>query len=249
MHEKDVELPDGSSVKLLYSIDYRTARDKGLSLAWLQLRRFPFAKDYPHKESAYSSAVEKLADDFAEQLLARTDFQPDVVLLPPSESRLFAPYVEALKKLRPELEVCDLFAKGPGYSAGAGGQPFTKVVEQITLSQEPPETVRNAKRLLIPDDVYNTGNTTGAMLYHIKPHLQADAVVTIACPLLVEREEKSPDFDWQEAMKRIADADETTERVRIGVKEDIGDDLMTDGMRVKKSETDRSQPDTGAAGG
>jgi len=206
MHELDCTLPGDHEAKLLYLMDYPTARDKNLSIAWLQQRKF--AND--NKKKAYQQDLYKIVKAFVERLVARPEFPPDVVLVPPSGSRLFDPYLNKLREVSPDLVVVDgLFAKAEGYAAGVDGQKFDDVLAAITLTAELPQSVAGAGHVLILDDIYNTGNTAGAMITRVRPSMAAQPQVVVACVLSVPLE---PKVDWEALMREMESApDEGTE--------------------------------------
>ena len=82
--------------------------------------------------------------------------------------------------------VYGLFADAMGSDAEKNDQPFEEVAERVVLTLDPPpRQVHGAARVLILVDLYQTGNTAGAMLRRVRPYLAADPKVVVACPLYV----------------------------------------------------------------
>ena len=204
MHEKDIVLPGDQPAKLLYLMDYPTARDGMLSIAWLQQRKF----GNQQRKQAYDADLGKMTAAFVERLIARPEFPPDVVLVPASGSRLYDPFLTRLREARPELLVVDgLFAKEPGFEAGIDGQPFDEVLQNLTLIQdELPQSLIEATRILIIDDIFNTGNTAWAMIARVRPSMPAQPQVIVAFPLYVPLEPKEQAVDWEAAMQEVLNA-------------------------------------------
>jgi hypoxanthine phosphoribosyltransferase len=185
--ELDIELPGGQPAKLIYLMDYPKARDGMFSIAWLQQRKIGIQS----RKAAYDADLPKMTKALVEGLVAREDFPPDVVLLPASGTRLFAPYLDKLREMKPELVVVDgLFQKAAGFEAGKNGQTFDDVVAGIVLTGAVPKPVADATRVLILDDIFNSGNTAGAMIARVRPSMAGQPQVAIACPLYVPLEKK-----------------------------------------------------------
>jgi hypoxanthine phosphoribosyltransferase len=199
MHKLDLTLPSDHDAKLLYLMDYPKARDELLSIAWLQQGK----QGNNNKKNTYQRDLPKIVERFVEDLVGRPEFPPDVVLVPASGSRLFDPYLNRLREVRPDLVVVDnLFAKSEGYKAGVESQKFEVVLAAITLTADPPSSVSGAGRILILDDIYNTGNTAGAMITRIQPFMAVLPKVIVACALYVPFEPKT---DWEAVMKEMGD--------------------------------------------
>jgi hypothetical protein len=203
LNEIDLVLPGEHAAKLLYAVDYPAAVAGGAAVAWLQQRKL--AGEW--KKKAYQDSLETYVKVFANGLAARPECAADVVLMPASASRLFDPYLTALRELKPELVVVDgLFGKAPGFEAGVNGQTYEQVLAGTILNTAVPPAVSAATHVLIIDDIYNTGNTAGAMITRVRASMAAQPQVTIACVLYVPLEEKNDEFDWQETFtKAIAE--------------------------------------------
>ncbi len=198
MHELSCTLPGGHEAKILYLMDYPTAREEQRSIAWLQQRKL--AND--NKKEAYHRDLDNIVSAFVEGVAARPQFPPDVILVPPSGSRLFDPYLKGLRLKSPDLVVVDgLFAKAEGYAAGVNRQKFDDVLAAYTLTGEPPQSIAAANRVLILDDIFNTGNTAGAMISRLQTHMATQPQWIVACVLYVPLEPTQP--DWAALMREM----------------------------------------------
>ncbi len=158
---------------------------KGTPLWWLQLKKMGFQPN--SFAEAYTRDLPKLAKQFAEQLLADANIAPGLVVVPASASRQFQPYLDALVEARADLPVLDgAFTKPEGFQAGDKGRTYDQVLESTELnSTKMPEGAADVTRIWIIDDIYNTGNTVGAMATRLKEHIPSLVEIVVVCPLYV----------------------------------------------------------------
>lgn len=136
---------------------------------------------------AYVRDISKKTKLFADILLNDSKIAATLVIVPASASRQFQPYLEALTTAKPDLLVIDgAFTKPNGFAAGDTGRTYEQVLANTTLdTTKLPAIVTTASRIWIIDDIYNTGNTVGAMVTRLRPHLLANVELIVACPLYV----------------------------------------------------------------
>jgi hypothetical protein len=158
---------------------------KSTSLWWLQLKKMGI-RPGAHAE-AYARDLPKLAEEFSGQLLSEAALAPGLVVVPASASRQFQPYLDALVQTKAGLQVLDgAFAKPAGFQAGDNGRTYEQVLEKTAFDgTKLPAGVDTITRIWIIDDIYNTGNTVGAMATRLKPTMPALQEIVIVCPLYV----------------------------------------------------------------
>jgi len=142
---------------------------------------------------AYTKDVPKLAKEFASQLLAEEGLIPGLVVVPASASKQYKPYLDALLEAKADLPVLNgAFAKPDGFQAGDTGRTYEQVLAATEFDAgKLPDGVAALTRVWIIDDIYNTGNTAGAMATRLKEHLPALEQIVVACPLYVPLEKKT----------------------------------------------------------
>jgi predicted amidophosphoribosyltransferase len=183
MQKEKVNAPGGHEVTLAYFTKPPHARE--MSLWWLQLKKMGMKPN--HVAEAYAKDLPKLAKQFAEQLLADADIAPGLVVVPASAPRQFKPYLDALLGAKADLPVLNgAFTKPEGFQAGDKGRTYEQVLLSTALdAAKLPEGAAAVTRIWIIDDIYNTGNTVGAMTTRLKEHLLALDEIVVVCPLYV----------------------------------------------------------------
>ena len=107
--------------------------------------------------------------------------------MPASASRQFEPYLDALVEANADISVLDgAFTKPQGFRAGDEGRSYEQVLESTVLdAAKLPEGAATVTSMWIIDDIYNTGNTVGAMTTRLKEHVLALEELVVVCPLYV----------------------------------------------------------------
>lgn len=135
-----------------------------------------FAKSYrnnlPH---ATESLVQKLRE-----------YEFDIILRPPSSREDAKPYLERIKDTFPEAkEISDCISRKTGTKSGAGAT-FKKFRKSLSyLCDSVPES---SIKLLIVDDIYNSGRTVSSILDLLIQKGSSIDKVIVACPLLIEND-------------------------------------------------------------
>ena len=108
-------------------------------------------------------------------------------MVPASASQQFRPYLDALVEAKADLPVLDgAFTKPEGFLAGDKGRTYEQVLESTVLdAAKLSQGAAVVTRVWIIDDIYNTGNTVGAIATRLKEHLPALAEIVVVCPLYV----------------------------------------------------------------
>jgi predicted amidophosphoribosyltransferase len=183
MKKEQLNLPGGHEATVAYFTKPPAA--KGTSLWWLQLKKMGFPPGI--HGPAYARDLPKLAKQFAEQLLTDSDLVPGLLVVPASASQQFKPYLDALIEAKADLPVLNgAFTKPAGFQAGDKGRTYEQVLENTTLdATKLPAAAATVTRVWIIDDIYNTGNTVGAMATRLKEHMPALAEIIVVCPLYV----------------------------------------------------------------
>lgn len=183
MKKEKIKTPGDHEVNIVYFSKPPDA--KRTSLWWLQLKKMGMKSD--EFAQAYKRDLSKLAKEFAVQLLADDDIATGFVVVPASLSRQFQPYLDALVEAKADIFVLDgAFTKPEGFRAGDNGRTYEQLLENITLdATKLPEEASALKRIWIIDDIYNTGNTVGAMATHLKGHLPSLSEIVVVCPLFI----------------------------------------------------------------
>jgi hypothetical protein len=183
MKSEKVQTPGGHEVTLAYLT--KPPEAKRASLWWLQLKKMGFGPGI--HGPAYEKDLPKLVKEFAAQALALPGLAPDLVVVPASGSRQFGPYLDALVAAKADLPVLDgAFTKPKGFQAGDKGRTYEQVLENTTFdATKLPAVAAGVTRVWIIDDIYNTGNTAGAVATRLKGHLPTLEEIVLVCPLYV----------------------------------------------------------------
>jgi predicted amidophosphoribosyltransferase len=179
MKKETITTPGDHEATLVYFAKPPEANNAAI---WaLQLRKTGI-KSQLH-EDAYQREVQNLAKIFAKQLLDDPDLKPDLVVVPPSDSKQFQPYLEAIVAASPTLPVVDAFTKPVGFRAGDTGRTYEELLQALTCDANKLPAV--AHRIWIIDDIFNTGNTVGAMTTLLRNQLPQLEHIVVACPLYI----------------------------------------------------------------
>ena len=102
-------------------------------------------------------------------------------------ARQILPYLDALVEANADISVLDgAFTKPQGFRAGDEGRSYEQVLESTVLdAAKLPEGAATVTSMWIIDDIYNTGNTVGAMTTRLKEHVLALEELVVVCPLYV----------------------------------------------------------------
>ncbi|QDU41710.1 hypothetical protein Mal52_01630 [Symmachiella dynata] len=183
MKKVTINTPGGHEVTLAYFT--KPPQAKRTSLWWLQLKKMGIKPN--SVAEAYARDLPKLVKQFAEQFLADVDVALGLVVVPASASRQFEPYLDALVEANADIPVLDgAFTKPEGFRAGDKGRTYEQVLASTVFdAAKLPEGATAVTSIWIIDDIYNTGNTVGAMTTRLKEHLLALREIVVVCPLYV----------------------------------------------------------------
>ncbi|MDZ7660066.1 hypothetical protein [Fodinibius sp.] len=172
------------SINLVYLAKYKD----GTSLNYLQSIRSGtyeiVSKENPEDNlfaQSYNNNLPHATKSLAQNL---EEYKFDIILRPPSSREDAKPYLEKIKEIRPDIkEISDCINRTKGSKSGVGNT-FKQYRKSLSYSCE--STPNGSIKLLIVDDVFNSGRTVSSILdLLINESFSLDGV-TVACPLLIE---------------------------------------------------------------
>lgn len=181
----DVLLPNGSSIKV--TLYYLGTENSGCPLYYPQAVRA-----WPAKSAETCGATYGFKrNQYAAALCQAVSGQFDAICAPPSRYEFAAFYKDELAKHLGSTDISSRFSKDLQVTAGEGDASLQDVYDALTYSAQGDEP--QCSSVLIVDDVFATGKTTGAVLGRlIEAGMKPDAQVSVVTLLRIRGKEAAP---------------------------------------------------------
>jgi hypothetical protein len=179
------KLPSNFEIHLYYCVNHDPGdyAHKCVDLCVLQTRKSGHATS--KSIEAYEKEKGALATTFATELVARCK-DVGIIVVPPSSTRQFDPYLEALKKLDPGIRVVDhAFGKSDDFRVGDKNTTLEQVQANIRAVALPQVDEMFAGTICILDDIFADGRTAALIIELIQPCFPNARRFIVACPLKV----------------------------------------------------------------
>ena len=184
MKTEETSLPNNEVVKLYYGDIHPTPAGQSMTtMSVLQLR-----KDGKCPEQfgmIFDRQVPEISKKFGQHLL---DAEPHIaaIFTPPSESKQFQPFVEALMRLRADVQIiANAVTKPPGLESGDPKTTLDDLRQGFSVNVGELPALEADVCVCVLDDILGDGKTIAVMIEKLRPLLPANVRFIVACPLRI----------------------------------------------------------------